>query len=86
MRLGKEELQPDLPGDGDHGDAVEEGVGEAGDEVGGSGARGGNADADLARDLSVALRGKDLSLLVPGRVRGRKAEGSGAWGRRLKGV
>ena len=54
----------DLAGDGDEGDAVKQGVGEAGDEVGGAGAGGGDADAGEAGRAGVALGGEDAALFV----------------------
>ena len=53
-----------LAGDGDHGDRVHHGVGQTGDEVGGAGARGGPADADLAGGPRVAVGGVGGRLLV----------------------
>ena len=47
------------------GHGIELGVGEAGDEVGGAGAAGGDADADLAGGAGVALGREAAALLVP---------------------
>ena len=46
------------------GDRVEVGVGDAGDQVGGAGAAGGGADADLAGGAGVAVGGVRRALLV----------------------
>ena len=54
-----------LAGDGQHRDAVELGVGDGGDQVGGPGPAGGHADADLAGGAGVALGGEPAALLVP---------------------
>ena len=54
----------DLAGDGDERHGIQLGVGEAGDEVGGAGAAGGDADADLAGAAGVALGGEAAALLV----------------------
>lgn len=64
--VGADHAAGDLAGDGDEGGAVEEGVGEAGDEVGGAGAGGGDADAGEAGGARVALGGEDAALLVAG--------------------
>ena len=63
--VGADHPPRDLARDGHERHRVEQRVGEAGDEVGGPGARGGDADADVARRLGVPLGGKDLALLVP---------------------
>jgi hypothetical protein len=54
-----------LAGDGDQRNAVELGVGDAGDQVGGARSAGGHAHAGLAGAAGVALRGKTAPLLVP---------------------
>lgn len=54
----------DLAGDRDQRDGVHVGVGDRGDQVGGAGARGGHADADLAGGLRVAGGGVSGALLV----------------------
>ena len=46
------------------GHGVHLGVGQAGDEVGGAGAAGGHADADLAGAAGVALGREAAALLV----------------------
>eukprot|EP00976_Prorocentrum_cordatum_P110115 1195139-Prorocentrum_minimum.AAC.5 len=51
-----------LPGDGHHGHAVQHGVRQPGHQVGGAGARGGDAHRRPARHLRVPLRGKNLAL------------------------
>ena len=58
-RLGR-----DLAGDRDQRDGVHVGVGDRGDQVGGAGARGRHADADLAGGLRVAGGGVAGALLV----------------------
>jgi hypothetical protein len=54
----------DLAGEDDDGDGVHQRVGEAGDGVGGAGARGDERHADLAGGAGVALGGVDGGLLV----------------------
>jgi len=73
--VGADHAAGDLAGDGDEGDAVEHGVGEAADEVGGAGAGGGDADAGDAGGTGVALGGEDATLLVAGED---VADGGGA--------
>ena len=63
--VGADHAAGNLPGDGNHRDAVEERVGEAGDEVGGARAGRGDAHADFAGALGVPFRGEHLTLLVP---------------------
>ena len=63
--VGADDAGAHLAGDGQHGDAVELGVGDRGHQVRGPGTAGGHADADLARAPRVALRGKPAALLVP---------------------
>ena len=62
--VGADDVRADLAGDGDDRHGVELGVGEAGDEVGGAGAAGGDADADLAGGAGVALGGEAAALFV----------------------
>ena len=62
--VGAEDLGGDLSGDADDGDGVEHGRRDAGDEVGGAGAGGGHADADLARGAGVAVGHVRGALLV----------------------
>ena len=54
----------DLPGDGQHGNGVHVGVTDGCDEVGGSGAGGGNAHPGAASDHGVSLGGMTSTLLV----------------------
>ena len=54
-----------LAGDDDHRHRVHVGGGDAGYGIGGSGARGHQAYADLARGPGIAVRGMDGSLFVP---------------------
>ena len=54
-----------LPGQADDRDAVHQRVGEAGDAVGGAGARGDQHRADLAGRARIALGRVDSALLVP---------------------
>ncbi len=63
--VSTDELGGDLTGDGDDGDGIHHGVNEAGDEVHGSGARGGAAYTDLTRSARVALGGESGILFVP---------------------
>ena len=53
-----------LAGDGDDRDGIHHGVDQAGDEVGGAGAGGGAADADLAGGARVAFGGEAGVLFV----------------------
>ena len=69
-RVGADHPARHLAGDGDEWDGVEQRVGEGGDEVGGPGTGGGDADAGLAGGASVALSGKGLALLVAEEVVG----------------
>ena len=50
-----QQLRGDLPGDADQRHRVHHGRGDAGDQVGGRRAGGGNGDADLARGARVAV-------------------------------
>ena len=54
----------DLAGDGDHGDGVHVGIGDSGDEIGGTRTGGGHADADFARGARVAIRSERGGLFV----------------------
>jgi hypothetical protein len=63
--VGAEDGGADLAGDSDDRAGVHLGVGEAGDEVGGSRAAGGEADADLAGAARIALGCETAALLVP---------------------
>ena len=60
-----DEMAAHLSGDGHHGHAVHVGVGDGGDQVGGAGAGGGQADAHLARGPGVAVGRVARALLVP---------------------
>ena len=62
--VGAEHFAGDLAGDADDGNGVEHGGGDAGDEIGGAGAAGGDADADLARGARVAVGHVRGALLV----------------------
>ena len=62
--VGADEVAAHLPGDGDQRRRVQVGVGDAGDQVGGAGAAGGHADADLAGGAGVAVGGVRRALLV----------------------
>ena len=53
-----------LSGDGDHGHGIGLGAHEAGNQVGGAGARGGDANANLAGDAGIAVGGVGRGLLV----------------------
>ena len=64
-RVAADELGVDLAGDGDDRDGIHHGVHQAGDQVGGAGAGGGAADADLAGGAGVPFGGEDGVLLVP---------------------
>ena len=63
--VGADDAGAHLAGNGQHGDAIELGVGNRGHQVCGPGAARGRADADLARAPRVPLRGKSAPLLVP---------------------
>ncbi len=63
-RVAPEDFAADLARDGDDGDGVEHGGGDAGYEVGGAGAAGRDADADLARSAGVAVGHVRGALLV----------------------
>ena len=54
----------DLPGNGHHGDGVHIGGGDAGGQVGGTGAAGGKAHAHLAGGSGIAVGGVGGPLLV----------------------
>lgn len=80
--VGADGLGGDLSGDRDERDGVHVRVGDRGDQVGGAGARGGHADADLAGGLRVPGGGVVGALLVadqdvadPGRVHHRVVGG-----------
>ena len=62
--VGADEVGADLAGDGHHGDRVQIGVGDAGDQVGRARAAGGHADADLAGGAGIAVGGVHGALLV----------------------
>src|SRR5207248_4024697 len=64
--VGADDGGADLAGDGDQRDGVHLGVGQAGDEVGGAGAAGGDADADPAGGAGVPFGGEPAALLVAG--------------------
>ena len=66
--IGTDHAAGDLSGNSNERDAVEEGVGETGNEVGGAGTRGGDADAGAAGGAGVAFGGEDLALLVAEQV------------------
>ena len=55
-----------LSGDGHHRGGIHEGVGDGRDEIGGAGAAGGHAHADLAGGAGVALGGERAALFVAG--------------------
>ena len=63
-RVGAEHLAGDIAGDADDGNGVEHGGGDAGDEIGGAGAAGGDGHADLARGARVAVGHVRRALLV----------------------
>lgn len=60
--VAADELARHLAGDGHQRHRVEQRVGQAGDQVGGARARGGNAHAHAASHLGVPLGRKDLAL------------------------
>ncbi len=72
--VAADDRRADLPGDGDDGAGVELGVGEGGDEVGGAGTAGGDADADPAGGAGVAL-GREAAALFVARQDGAQAVG-----------
>ena len=61
-----DELLVDLSGDGDKRDAVHVGVGDAGDQVGGSGARGRHAYPGLSGGAGIAVGHESTALLLTG--------------------
>ena len=63
--IGADDMLGHLPGDRHHGHAVHLGVGQGGDEVGGTGSTGGHADTDAAGAASITLGGEATSLFVP---------------------
>ena len=65
-RVGPDHAGGHLAGDGDDGQAVHLGVGQAGDEVQGPRAGGGHDHARLAGDAGVPLGREDAALLVAG--------------------
>jgi hypothetical protein len=73
--VGAEDFARDLAGDADDGDGVEHGGGDAGDEVGGAGAAGRDADADLGH-----ARGARVASRPCARRPARGARGCGGWG------
>ncbi len=64
--VGADHRRHDLAGDGDDGDAVQFGVGQAGHEVGRSGAAGSHADSDPSGGPGIALGREPAALLVAG--------------------
>ena len=62
--VGAEELGRDLAGDADDGHGVQHGGGNAGDEIGGPGAGGGDATAGAARCARVSVGHVGRALLV----------------------
>ena len=62
--VGAHQRRADLAGDRDHRHAVEEGVGDAGDEVGRARPGGREADAGLAGDPAIGVGGERRGLLV----------------------
>ena len=62
--VGADEVAAHLPRDGDEGHRVEVGRGDAGDQIGGAGAAGGRAHADLAGGARVAVSGVRGALFV----------------------
>ena len=63
-RLGAQGRARDLPGDGDHRQRIGLGPHDAGDEVGGAGPGGGDADAHFATDAGVGVGGVGGGLFV----------------------
>ncbi len=62
--IGADDRRGYLAGDGHDGRRVHIGRGQAGDQVGRAGARGGDADAHLAGGAGIAIGGVGRSLLV----------------------
>ena len=62
--VGADQMGRHLAGDADQRDGIHQGVGEAGDGVGGAGAGGDEQAADLAGGAGVALRRMGRALLV----------------------
>ncbi len=66
--VGADEVAAHLAGDGDHRRRIQIGVGDAGDQVGGPGAAGGDTDAGLAGCPGIAVGGVGRALLVAHQV------------------
>ncbi len=62
--VGAEDFARDLAGDADHGDGIEHGGGDAGDQVGRAGAGGGDSHTHLAGGARVAVGHVGRALLV----------------------
>ena len=63
--VGADHRRAHLAGDGDDGDAVQLGVGDAGDQVGGTGPAGCHTDTHLSGGSGVSLGGESPALLLP---------------------
>ena len=63
-RVAADEGAVDLAGDGDDRDGIHQRIHQAGDQVGGAGAGGGAADADLAGGAGIAFGGEGGVLFV----------------------
>ncbi len=63
-RVGAEDFAADLACDRHNGNAIEHGGGNAGDEIGGAGAGGGDTDADFTGGTGVAVGHVRGALLV----------------------
>ena len=63
-RVGAEDFRGDVAGDADQRNGIEHGRRDAGNEIGGAGAAGGDGHADLARGARVAVGHVRCALLV----------------------
>ena len=64
--VGADHRRAHLAGQRQHRHAIELGVGDGGDQIGGAGAAGGHADTDFAGRAGVALGRKAAPLFMPG--------------------
>ncbi len=62
--VGADQARGNLAGDHQHGNGIPVRVGNAGDQVGGAGARRGNADAQLATGPGVAVCRQGAALFM----------------------
>ncbi len=62
--IGAHQVRGDLAGNADQWDRVHIGIGDAGDQVGGTGTGGGHTDSDLAGGARIGVCGKRRALLM----------------------